>query len=221
MAAIDKMYTTSYKNYMEFKEWCKHVLLEDKYGKREPISSYLIHWEENDFNDNKERPIFSAPCYVDAYVIRNCPLQFMQDEMKLHYGGYNPNFGEYANSYNKIKAGELYAKPSTDLTYEVGRHFKCVKHPFDRYRDTPFLSKTWFVDVEIPDGMGFMWYHKDTDTWDFCDEYVISEWTSSNAFAKSIKSLKRRIIKWKLPIGTKIRVTGRYIGDEYEFIVTK
>jgi len=212
MAAIDKMYTNSYKNYIEFKEWCKYVLLEDKYGKRESISSYLIHyWEENDFKDNKERPIFSAPYYVDAHVIRNCPLQFMQNEMKLHYG----------EDYNKIKDGELYATPSTDLTYEVGKHFKCVKHPFDRYRNTPFLSKTWFVDVEPPEELGFMWYHEGSDTWDFYDEYVISEWTSSSAFIKNIKALKRKILKWKFPIGTKITLTGRYIGDEYIFRIIK
>lgn len=211
MAAIDKLYTNSYKNYIDFKEWSKHVLLEDKYGKRESICNYIIPWEENDFKDNKERPIFSAPYYVDAHVIRNCPLQFMQNEMKLHYG----------DSYDEIKKNKLYTTPKTNMTYEIGKHFKCVKHPFDRYRNIPFLSKTWFVDVEPPEELGFMWYHKDTNTWDLCDEYVISEWSSSNAFATSIKSIKRHIIKWKLPVGTKIKVTGRYFGDEYEFIVTK
>lgn len=216
MAAIDKMYTISYENYVEFKNWCKEQpLLVDKYGNKESICEYLISWKEEDFENNKERPIFCAPYYVDAYVIRNCPLEFMQNEMSLHYGGYN------SNSYHEMKAGKLYATPTTTLTYEVGRHFKCIKHPFDRYRNIPFLSKLWFVDIEVPENLGFMWYHKDTDTWDFYDEYVISKWSSSNAFIKNIKGLKRKIRKWKLPIGTKISVTGRYVGDEYIFIVTK
>lgn len=60
------------------------------------------------------------------------------------------------------------------------------------------------------------------DEWDFCDEFVIDyEWGSSSAMVKTISALKRRIPKWKLPVGTKVRATGRYIGDEWEFLVTK
>ena len=66
-----------------------------------------------------------------------------------------------------------------------------------------------------------MWYNGESDTWDFHDEYVIGGWVSSCAFVSTIKSLKRKIIKWKLPVGTKIIVTGRYVADEYQFIIKK
>lgn len=66
-----------------------------------------------------------------------------------------------------------------------------------------------------------MWYNKDTDTWDFMDEFVISKWKSNTTYAKTITGLKRKIRKWKLPIGSKVRVSGRYVGENYEFIITK
>lgn len=222
MAAIDKMYTNSYKNYVEFINWCKEQpLLTDKYGNKESICTYLINiWGENDFNDNQERPIFSAPYYVDAYVIRNCPLEFMQDEMKNHYGGYNPNFGEEATSYNKIKCGEVYASPTSDYVYTVGKHCRCVKHPL-YYYNRPFKAKTWSVDVDSPEELPTMWFSEDTKTWDLSDEYVISRWKSSMCYVGTIRALMRKVRKWKLPIGTKIKVYGRYVGDDYEFIVTK
>lgn len=66
-----------------------------------------------------------------------------------------------------------------------------------------------------------MWHSEDTNTWDFMDEFVISNWTSNTAHVKTITALKRKIRKWKLPIGTKVCVIGRYVGEKYEFIVTK
>ena len=35
--------------------------------------------------------------------------------------------------------------------------------------------------------------------------------------ADTIKAIKRSILKWKLPVGTIVKCTGRYVGDIYEF----
>lgn len=221
MAAIDKIYVRSYDEYLQFKDWCKEQpKMTDKYGRNESLSSYIYDWDEDSFNDTNSRPIFMAPFYVDAYVIRNCPFEFIQNEYKVNYGGYNPNFGEEATSYNKIKAGELYASATTDCEYEVGKHCRCTKHPLYHY-NRPYKAKYWDVEVDAPEGLPFMWFNEDTKTWDFCDEYVISRWKSSMCHIKTIKALMRKIRKWKLPVGTRIQVYGRYVEDTYEFVVTK
>ena len=213
MAAIDKIYVKTWEEYSQFRDWCKsQPKLKDVYGNEESITTYLYKYHEDDWVEDRERPIFMAPYYVDAYVIRNCPLNFIQNELNINYGNY----------YEEIKNGKLYSSPATSCKYEVGKHFKCITHPA-RFYNKPLGCKRWFVDIEAPDGLEqrYMWYHEDTDTWNFADEYVISRWSSSNAFVKTVKGLKRKIIKWKLPVGTKVRLTDRYVGDDYEFIVKK
>ncbi len=78
----------------------------------------------------------------------------------------------------------------------------------------------WWITVENVDNKyDFMWYSN--DTWNFMDEFVISKQTSNTAYVKTITALKRKIRKWKLPIGTIVRAISRYVDEEYEFIVTK
>jgi hypothetical protein len=206
MAAIDKMYLRKWEDYVEFKKWCEaQPPLTDKYGKKERITEYLYEYDEP---FTREMPVFMAPCYVDAYVIRNCPLEEMQKELKLHYG----------QSYDEIKAGKLYNKPTTnEMPIFIGYHCTMTKWPGKKY-NRPIIGDLQ-VEIDVPDDLPYMWYNNSTDTWDFCDEYVISEWVSSVAYVRTIKTLKRKIRKWKLPAGTKVRAYGRYVGEDWEFIV--
>lgn len=210
MAAIDKIYVDNWEQYKMFKDWCdEQPKLVDKYGVKVSISTYLYKQEEGFVG---ERSVMCAPYYVDAYLIRNCPFDFIQYELKCNYGD------EY---YEDIKNGKLYATPYTSDKYEFGKHFKCVKHPSHFY-NTPLGCKRWFVDVSVPEDCTLMWYHENHNSWDFCDEFVESMWTSSCAFCNTIRALKRLMIKkWKLPIGTKVVVTAKYVGDYYEFIIKK
>ena len=254
MAAIDKIYVENYKQYVEFRNWCeKQPPLIDKYGVIVPLTTYVykhsIGWNGG--------VVFCGPYYADAYLIKNCPFDFIQKELMINYGHWSqekindayecvtnrteknkdfytwlkeddfkivngvitmPNLEK--SDYELIKEGKLYDTPYTNEKYVVGKHFKCTKHPI-RYFNKPLATKSWFIDVDVPDGMKYMWYHSNHNSWDFSDEFVKCKWSSSNTFCGTIKSLKRLIIKWKLPIGTKITATGRYLSDTYEFIVKK
>lgn len=205
MAAIDKIYINGYENYTKFIKWCEEQpKIKDKYGTECSLVNYTYHYE--DFGEDC-RPAFMAPYYIDAYLISNCPFDFIQKELKNNYG-YN---------YLKIKEGKLYNTPFTAYEYTIGKHFNCTAHPPIKYNRP--VRGPWFIGVHPPEH--FMWYHSKTDTWDFDDEFVIGDWCSSTAFTKTIKALKRKILKWKLPIGTKIEVFGRYINERYLFEVTK
>ena len=257
MAAIDKIYVNKFEDYLLFKEWCKEQpKIEDKYGMECSISDYLYPWES--FEDNESYPIFKAPYYIDAYLIRNCPFDFIQDELKLNYGyrtqewidkAYNVvmnrnNENKYLyiwlkpedfkivdgvvtmpnkpiSCYELIKEGKLYVTPYTQKKYTIGKHIKCIKHPSVQY-NRPFVWRFWWAQVDPPDELGYMWYHEDRNSWDFNDEFVINESSGTICHKyKTIRAIKRAIIKWKLPIGTTIECTGRYIYETYIFKVTK
>lgn len=85
MAAIDKIYVSKFEDYLLFKEWCgKQPKIKDKYGSECSLSDYLFQY--NSFTNGKCYPIFNAPYYIDAYLIRNCPFDFIQDNLKINYG---------------------------------------------------------------------------------------------------------------------------------------
>lgn len=252
MAAIDKIYGNR-EQYLEFKEWCeKQPPITDKYGKTVSLMRYVYKHSDN-WNGGV---IFCGPYYLDAYLIRNCPLDYIQEELMVNYGHWSQdkinnaydcvmnrtdkNKGFYTwlteddfkvvdgvitmpnlekSDYEKIKDGELYTAPYTNMKYEVGKHFRYTIHP--RYKYNKPLKGCWFVSVIPPSDLGYMWYHDNHNSWDFCDEFVVCEWSSSSSFCKTIKALKRLMLKWKLPVGTTVRATGRYVSEVYEFVITK
>ena len=253
MAAIDKIYVNSFDKYKLFKEWCMtQPKLKDKYGKETSLIDYVFKYTE--WPEGAVLPVCNNPYYIDAYLIRNCPFDFIQKELMVSYGKWSQEDIEEAydivmkrgggkcesgvyhwlskedfsiidgkislnkeSDYDLIKAGKLYATPQTDKKYEVGKSFKIVKCPQHKY-NRPYKRKRWFVDVDAPEELGFLWYHSSTNTWDFSEEFVISEWTSSGCSEyKTIKAIKRAILKWKLPVGTIVSCIGRYGSDTYEF----
>lgn len=295
MAAIDKIYI-GWKDYVALKTWCdEQPSIVDKYGKKTYLRDWLWQLDEKSFmNENGTyyvRPVMNNPYYIDAYIIRNCPIDAVQRELMTNYGhktqddlremynvvknrkpeiqkliddanGDYPDFpkdfkiddtaywwlnvddfiidennnitikdaGE--SDYELIKKNMLFATPDTDK-YERGKHFKMIKMP-DCYKGNVCqrpMCGTWMIDVKLPEYVDelFMSWHAHSDakfsvgTWDFASEFVISHdgWSSSATNCKTIHALKRRITKWNLPIGTIVRAIGRYVGEEYEFIVTK
>ena len=217
MAVIDKIYIDKFEDYLLFKEWCKkQPKIKDKYGYECSISDYIFKY--NSFVKGKTYPILNAPYYIDAYLIRNCPFDFIQNELKFNYG-YKTQ--KYISDYELIKNGKLYATPYSQKNYIVGKHIKCIKHPSILY-NTPFDNKFWWVDLDVPEELGYMWYNSNYNSWDFFDEFVINNLHSSVCVKyKTICAIKRAIRKWKLPIGTKVRCTGRYINETYIFEVIK
>ena len=253
MAAIDKIYVNSFEKYKLFKDWCKtQPKIKDKYGNEISLINYVFNYTE--WKDGAVLPVCNNPYYIDAYLIRNCPFDFIQEELMLSYGKWTQDEIEKAydvvikrggekcergiyhwlskedfsivdgkisinieSDYDLIKAGKLYSTPCTNKNYKVGKSFKIIKCP-KQYYNRPFKCKRWFVDIDVPKELGFMWYHENTNTWDFSEEFVISDWTSSCCTKyKTIKAIKRAILKWGLPVGTIVKCTGRYVDDTYIF----
>lgn len=253
MAAIDKIYVDSFEKYKLFKDWClTQPKIKDKYGKETSLINYVFNYTE--WKDGAVLPICNNPYYIDAYLIRNCPFDFIQEELMLSYGKWSQDNieeaydvvmkrgGEKCESgifhwlskedfiiinekislkkdsyYDLIKTGKLYSTPYTNKKYKVGKSFKIIKYPQQHY-NRPFKLKRWFVEIDTPEELRYMWYHSNTNTWDFPEEFVISDGASSCCTKyKTIKAIKRAILKWKLPVGTIVTCTGRYVEDTYKF----
>lgn len=254
MAAIDKIYVDSFEKYKLFKDWCiAQPKIKDKYGKETSLINYVFNYTE--WKGGAVLPVCNNPYYIDAYLIRNCPFDFIQEGLMLSYGKWTQDDIEKAydvvmkrgggkckgdifswlskedfsivdgkiylnqgdTDYDLIKSGKLYSTPYTNKKYEVGKSFKTIKCP-QQHVNRPFKRKRWFVDVDVPEELGHLWYHLNTNTWDFSEEFVISDWTSSCCTEfKTIKAIKRAMIKWKLPVGTIVTCTGRYVEDTYKF----
>ena len=255
MAAIDKIYVDSFEKYKLFKDWCMtQPKLKDKYGKETSLIDYVFKYTE--WSDGAVLPVCKNPYYIDAYLIRNCPFDFIQEELMLSYGKWTQDEIEKAydviikrggekseggifhwlskedfsivdgkislkrnqdSDYDLIKRGKLYATPYTNKKYKVGKSFKIVKCP-QQYYNRPFKGKRWFIHIDIPEELGYIWYHSNTNTWDFSEEFVISNGISNCCTKyKTIKAIKRAIRKWKLPVGTIVTCTGRYVEDTYKF----
>ena len=290
MAAIDKIYLNSYDEYREFRDWClEQPKLKDKYGKEVSIYSYFFTWLDDPeyWKDNKSHPVFSAPYYVDAYLIRNCHLKYVQKELMVNYGHktqedidemYNTVINRTAedqklideangtfpskpiswwwlneddfeivgdiikiprlekSAYEKIRDGELYTSPTLEGTYPCGKHFKIIKLPFYnarcnypmKYSNKAGVRKQpdWDISVKLPEEYNeYLWWHdhgRKIGTWDFSSEFVSgSKWSSSQAWCPSLESIKRRILKWKLPIGTIVTLRGMYVDETYKIIIKK
>ena len=214
MAAIDKIYINTLEQYDEFKAWCEQQpAIKDKYDKEVLLTKYL--YDKPSQQPDTDFAVIMCPYYLDAYLIRNCPFEYIQKELKLNYG----------SSYEDIKNWKLYRKPTTDALYEIGTHYTCIKRPYYGNANKP-IKGNWFIEVQLPSHIDhFIWYHEiksgSIGTWDFSDEFVDCTWTSSAATCKTVMSLRKRIKKWKLPIGSKVKLTGRYVDEEYVFLIKK
>lgn len=275
MAAIDKIYLDSYGDYIQFKKWClEQPKLKDKYGKEVSIIDYLFtDWDNSKDWKDTSHSVMSAPYYIDAYIIRNCPIKAVQKELMLNYGhktqeDINEMYNVVTNrtkeneqfytwltvddfkivdgvvtmpdmeksDYQKILDGEMYTSPSIDDKYVRGKHFKIVKKPFYNHscnypmrywtKNGGLRQPRWSINVKLPEDIDdYLWWHDKNKigTWDFSNEFVSSEdgWSSSSTFCNSLKGIKRRILKWKLPVGSIVTLSGRYVGEEYEILVKK
>lgn len=202
MAAIDKTYLNSYKEYQELIRWCEGKSFTLSNGDVIYPSKFIYdYWIEEDFiKDGKPcfRPVWNTPMYLDIWVIRNCPLPFMQRVYK----------DMFEEDYDKIKEGT--SNYDTFKRNGVGKnlHYKIIS----KYR-LPFKSNDLVWDFSIS---GYEWdYNYKHKTW--YHAYEALPWNSNRCTIKgnvSKKKLYRIIRRWNLPKGVTINATcmyGRYI----------
>lgn len=216
MAAIDKTYTSSWKDYRSLVEWCKDKSFVLKNGDVVRPSNYINKRQEEDFDGECELSVWNTPIYLDIWLIRNCPLGFIQDRLKEQYGGgwSKTAFTEHNDDdmYNKILT---YSSPY-DTFKRNGSHKFSVKYVLDnKFKDDDLV---WWIGIP-----GCWWWYNDKhDMWYHNDEALpISSNYAHLRGNISKRRLARMIKRWNLPKGTQIRFSGdykRYI--QKQFVVT-
>lgn len=198
MAGIDKTYTNSFAEYKQLVDWVKdkeEVVFSKK--QKEKLSDYIYQWSEEDFT--YELPVMNTPSYIDIFLIKNCPLKFVQDRMKEVY------------SEETIKEFNTIAFP-IQLPKEYKQNRKIV---ISKSKRLPLYNKGvnshswWWLQSN-----GFDWgFDSDNNVWVNRDLYFPSNTNTSHH--KTIKSLVRFLRKQYLPSGLEFRLSGRYVGEEF------
>ena len=227
MAAIDKTYIKTYNQYKEVCDWCKDIVVTfdiNKNIKFKP-SDFIYKYTEDDFKnlpENGELVLWNTPSYMDKWLIRNCPIDFIQKRLKEQYG----------DDYDDIKNGNCETYKRNGLGKDI--HFSVIKKPwtYDRfnflYRDRPGKLRVYkdnkmsVWDVRIDDENCYWFYNEKYDYWTNTNEDLPFDSSTYTLKKKNlnIKSICRYLKKWNLPAGLKITIYNVYFVFGWE-IITK
>ena len=209
-------YAKKHYNTPEYAEACKELYGED-----------WVFDPERYF----EIVLWNTPTYVDIWLIRNCPFEYVQDRLKEQYGGgwsktalTDHNEGDM---YQQIKEGR-----SIYDTFErngLGKNAKVTFHNISGHecRDKKCF---WWIEVNPywlgnkPSGIvSSPWYDSDADMWYWEEEAM--PWDTNSCHKRgpmTKKNIVKLIKKWDLPKGTIVRFSNtykRYIMHEFYCVV--
>lgn len=221
MSSIDKTYVSSFEEWKEVMDWARTTKFTCPNGMVLNVIDYCYNsdYTEEEIKEclskKGEIPVMITSKELDYFLIKHCPIQIVQDRMEDVYDE------DYINSVlNRTSKYDKFVRP------EVGKHFKCIRKPLWNYTDKWFNQYCnryfkGFYAVDVMYKGKYLWYNEIFDCWKLDDELGYFTISGATVCCHSIKSLVRKFRKWNLPIGCKIRVCGRYAGENCEFIVKK
>ena len=230
MAYIDKTYFNSYEQYQEVSDWChQQGTVIDDYGNKFTLTDYLPRkivynsetykfddlgeYDEEYINeafasqreDGREPSLmlWNTGSLFDVYLIRYCPVGFVQKRLKEQYGDAYDEILNREYVYDRYERNGL-DNPHFKLEYSCGNTSLSYVPRFLDY---------WHIKVDFPadniQGMDYGYYDEDKDYWYPWFEPYNRECcniSSSIFYPKKLtkRKLARMIRKWKLPKGCKV-----------------
>lgn len=233
MAGIDKTYLKKWNQYKALYDWCVGVgeVIDDWGNKFRPLDWLLDwtyeEWMERTENETEEVPVWNTPEYLDIYLIRYCPLDFIQDRLKEQYGeGWSKT--AFCQTYSTYD--EILNRTSIYDTYQRNG-VKNPKFKWDLFQSMKGVKNlSWWVRMD-----DYEWsYDEVANYWWPSDEvyHSKSEWISNIATINgklTKRKLARILRKWNLPKGTKLHFNGmfnikgrqgRWSRDYWNFTIT-
>lgn len=187
MSSIDKTYTDSYKDYAEFVEWSRDKTVVFWTGLQERVSSYIYHYDDI----KTEVPIMNSPLWLDAFLLKHCPVKFVTDRIREVYSVLPYNFS--------------FDKPDD---CKQNRRVKII----------PLTTKTVYnrpVEGYYRLESEYMTYNDVVKAWTKINTHPCTFPFSKH---KTIKSLVRFLRKQYLPV-TEFELNSRY-GEKYLVKIT-
>ena len=148
-----------------------------------------------------ELVLWNTPTYFDIWLIRECPLDFIQDRLKQQYGKSYTEIKERRSEYDQ------YVRPA------ASSHFRFSS------RVLPKIKSKWlWWNIRVKD----FYYDEDQDKWYHwleCREYTGCSVELKGSLGK--RKLARKLKKWGFPAGTVIEVFGNFVGLKYKVTIKK
>lgn len=201
MAAIDKTYL-KWEDYLTLKEWCKHTELTYANGKKGSPKDFLYLYTEP---FEGAAPVWNTPQAFDNWLYWNCPLSFIQERLKEQYS-------------------ELPLVTVEECLIPLSTRYRVLEYPKAWFR---FNDGCW-IDCHIPTTevfngkeypkVNYLMYGWDSHEWYDLETLMAPEILSSSYYCKYLSKRKfnRLIKKWKLPVGTIVKVMTRYKGVSFK-----
>ena len=219
MAAIDKTYCKTIAEHEEFKEWVTENKFETPFGEIIDIADYMYNFDtpieelQEEIDNGYEIIVMNTPAHIDYYLIKYCPIKFVQDRMKQVYPKHYENIVDGVSSFDNFNRDPI-----------AGTKVKCIKESdfckkdfLDKRKGKKYMSDNW---IEVYHSTHWLRYNEEYDYWPIYLHELMS--SNSNVCHKPIKSRKaliRQIRKWRLPKGCIVTWRGVYKGDEMLFKV--
>ena len=149
--------------------------------------------------------LWNTPTYFDVWLIRNCPVEFIQTRLKEQYGKSYEDIKNHTSEYDEPRI--------------PGSHkFKVIKIYDSKIKADDIF---WWVQIiEEPKGM---WYSYSEDDRMWYEHHECKDTHTNTAHFRgniSKRKLARIIKRWNLPKGVVLRFNGSWKKYEVkEFLV--
>lgn len=147
--------------------------------------------------------LWNTPTFFDIWLIRYCPIDFIQERLKQQYASCYTELKERRSEY------DLYIRPA------ASKHFKVL--PLSSFPRIRGRNLTLYIQSEDSDWM----YNDETRKWHHWLE--CKEWNTNTMNARgpiTRRKLKRIISKCGFPAGVKLRVCSNY-GHVFKVVIKK
>lgn len=244
MSYIDKTYIVDYQQFTEVRDWCKGKIVETDNGLKYHAEDFLIdkNMTEEYFNNwkkevienrmrnygetyekaykNAEIPLWNTPFYFDRWLIKNCPIQFIQDRLKYQYDD------EYEQIKNETSVYDTYKRTGLGKNF----HYKVIRKPnwkprynfpyIDRFNNDKYYKENqkpwWLITIEDTktDHPISWWANTYYNYWTNSEEGLPFNSNMMDIKRKNlnIHAIIRMIKKWNLPAGSQVKVLNRYFN---------
>lgn len=226
MAAIDKTYLNSWEKYNEFKNWLNDqgTVIDDFGNTFRPVT-LLWDMDEDDFK-NGWRAVASFPTHVDIWLIRNCPLEYIQTGLEEQYSSYQ-------DIKNRVSDYDVYQRNGLGKNIRV--NLQDSQEPFRDIRKGQYGKCFWTsISIDFPND-SYISYHDYNDVWLAYEDMRnnSTEGSVSSEFRvrgfMSRKAIYRKLQKWNLPEGTivtieyncRVKFDDGLYGHEYKTIIRR